>query len=117
MKIEYSKQDDYLLPNILPPQDSDDHPIGKYGRIRSRYLKNHRRVLYSNLLTSGKLHSHLCDIEEDAQSRMELLTRQMAQAQGITEQLKADNQMEWVGRMNNIRHAAKEVILKELIYQ
>lgn len=116
-EIQYTKQGNYLLPNLLPPQDASDFPLGKYGIMRREYLKNHRKVLYTNLLTSGKLNSHLHDVEKQAQNRMELLVRQMAKAQGITEQLKADNQMEWVGRMNNIRYAAEEIICRELIYQ
>ena len=115
-EIQYTKQGDYLLPNLLPPQD-DEGFLGKYGLMRRAYLKNHRKVLYTNLLTSGKLNSHLRDVEEQAQDRMELLVRQMAEAQNITEILKARDQMEWVGRMNNIRHAVEEIILAELIYE
>lgn len=116
-QMQYTRQGNHLLPNLLPPQDRDNRSIGKYGRMRCRYLKEHCRILYMNLLTSGKLYEHLAETEATAQNRMELLTRQMAQAQSITKQFKAENQMEWVGRMNNIRHAAEEVILKELIYQ
>lgn len=114
-EIQYTRQDDYLLPNLLPPQE-EMHPIGKYGRMRLSYLKEHRRILYTNLLTSGKLNGHLTEIEEAARNRMELLIRQMAETQNITEELKANNQMEWVGRMNNIRNAAEEVVRSELIY-
>lgn len=117
MEIQYIKQGDYLLPNLLPPQDSDGRPIGKYGRMRLSYLKNHQRVLYTNLLTTGKLHSHLREVDEQANTRMELLTRQMAEAQGVTEQLKAKNQLDWVGAMNNIRSSAEEVVLVEIVYQ
>lgn len=115
-EIQYTKQGDYYLPNLLPPQD-EVHPIGKCGLLRREYLKNHRKVLYTNLLTTGKLNSHLHDVEEQAQNRMELLVRQMAEAQNITEELKARDQMEWVGRMNNIHHAAEELVLTELVYQ
>lgn len=114
-KMQYTRQGDYFLPNLLSPQE-ETHPIGKYGRMRLRYLKEHRRILYTNLLTSGKLYKHLAEVEEAAQNRMELLTRQMAKAQGVTEQFKANHQMEWVGRMNNIRNAAEEIIREELIY-
>lgn len=116
-EITYTKQGDYYLPDLLPPQDTNDRPIGKYGLLRRSYLKEHRKAFYTTLLTSGKLNSHLRDVEKQAQSRMELLVRQMAAAQGITEELKARNQMEWVGRMNNIRHAAEEIVLKEFIYE
>ena len=76
-KIQYTRQGDYFLPKLLPPQE-ETRPIGKYGRMRLRYLKEHRRILYINLLTSGKLQEHLAEVEEAAQNRMELLTRQMA---------------------------------------
>lgn len=115
-EIQYTRHGDYFLPNLLPPQE-EMRPIGKYGRMRLRYLKEHRRILYTNLLTSGKLNGHLAEIEEAAQNRMELLVRQMAEMQNITEKLKASNQMEWVGRMNNIRNAAEEIIRSELIYE
>lgn len=114
-KIQYTRQGDYFLPNLLPPQE-ETCPIGKYGRMRLRYLKEYRRILYTNLLTSGKLQEHLAEVEEAAQNRMELLIRQMAKAQGITEELKANRQMEWVGRMNHICNAAEEIIREELIY-
>lgn len=84
--------------------------------MRKKYLKTHRSALYTNLLTAGKLHAHLREVEKTARKRMELLARQMADAQGIMESLKADHQMEWVGRMNAIRSAAEEMILEELIY-
>lgn len=115
-KIQYTKQGDHLIPNLLPPQE-ETRPTGKYGRMRLRYLKEHRRILYTNLLTSGKLNAHLAEIEGAAQNRMELLILQMAEVQNVTEELKASNQMEWVGRINNIRNAAEEVVRIELIYQ
>lgn len=114
-KIQYTKQGDHLIPNLLPPQGKSHH-IGKYGRMRLNYLKAHRRILYTNLLTSGKLNTHLAEIEETARTRMELLVRQMAETQNITEELKASNQMEWVGRMNNIQNAAEEIVRSKLIY-
>lgn len=112
--MQYTRQGDYFLPNILPPQE-ETCPIGKYG-IRLRYLKEHRRILYTNLLNSGKLQEYLVQVEEAAQNRMEFFTRQMAKAQGVTEEIKANHQMEWVGRINNICNAAEEIIRKELIY-
>lgn len=116
MEIQYIKQGDYLLPNLLPAQYSDGRPIGKYGRMRLSYLKNHQRVLYTNLLTTGKLHSHLREVDEQANTQMEMLIHQMAEAQDLTEQLKAENQIEWVGRMNNIRNAAEEAVLAGIVY-
>lgn len=115
-KMQYTRQGDYFLPNLLPPQE-ETRPIGKYGRMRLNHLKEHRRILYTNLLTSGKLNEHLAKVQEAAQNRMELLVRQMAEVQGVTEKLKASNQMEWIGRMNNIRNAAEEIVRSELIYR
>lgn len=114
-KIQYTRQGDYFLPNLLPPQEKP-RPIGKYGRMRLNYLKKHRLTLYTDLLIAKKLYEHLAEVEESAQNRMELLIRQMAKAQGVTEALKADNQMEWVGKMNNIRSAAEEIVRQESIY-
>lgn len=107
--IQYTRQGDYFLPAPLPPQDKSCC-IGKYRQMRLRYLKEHCRIFYTNLLTSGKLREHLDEVENAAQNRMELLTRQIAKAQGLTEEIKANHQMEWVCRMNNIRSAAEEII-------
>ena len=91
-------------------------PIGKYGRMRKRYLKEHRPVVYSQLIVSGKLFSHLSEIDSTCNDRMELLISQMAKAENVTESLKAENQMEWVARMNSIQNRAEDTILEELIY-
>lgn len=115
-EITYTMQGDYNLPNLLPPQEPEMQ-LGKYALLRRKFLKQHRRVLYTNLLTSGKLNTHLMEIEQTAVSRMEQLTAQMAQTEGVTEELKASDQMKWVGLMNNIRHSAEEVVLNELIYE
>ena len=111
----YTMQNGYRLPNLLPPQEPEMH-LGKYALLRRTYLKQHRRVTYTNLLTSGKLNQHLMEIEQTALSRMELLTSQMAKAENVTEELKASDPMKWIGLMNNIRHSAEEIILTELIY-
>lgn len=111
----YTKVGDYLLPN-LTIDESEQQPVGKYGRMRKRYLKEHRPVLYTNLLLAGELDQHLAEIDEACEDRMELLTRQTAKQEGVTETLKAANQMEWVRRMNNIRNRAEEIVLHELIY-
>ena len=108
-------EDGVLYPALLPPED-DAPTYGKYGRMRRTYLKEHRPALYTSLLLSGKLNAHLNEIDETAHARMELLTKQMAAAQGITEELKARDQMAWVGAMNNIRNAAEEIIGSELIF-
>jgi len=105
----------YYLPDLALPEEPA-HDIGRFGRMRRHYLQNHRLALFIDLLTSCKLNEHLYEINQTAQERMELLTTQMAQAQGVTEELKAHDQMGWVGRINNIRARAEEVIREELIY-
>lgn len=111
----YTRQGDYLLPDLsLVPQE--ERPIGVCGERRRKYLKEHRRVLYYSLLTSGKLQAHLADVEEQAQEMFERLTKQMAEKQGATEALKAADMMAWVGRMNNIRNATEEATYNEIIY-
>ena len=114
-EITYTRQGDYNLPNLLPPQE-EPVPHGKYALLRKKFLKEHRRVPYTNLLTSGKLNSHLAEVQQTAQRRMEEIVAQMAKAQGVTEELKASDQMKWVGLMNNIQNAAEETVLAELIY-
>ena len=113
--ITYTMQGDYRLPNLLPPQEQEIH-LGKYALMRRSFLQKHRRVMYTNLLTSGKLNTHLMEIQQTAMTRMEQITKQMAKVQGVTEDLKARDQMKWVDLMNNIRHSAEETILKELIH-
>ena len=111
----YTKVGDYLLTN-LTIDESEQQPIGKYGRMRKRYLKEHRPVLYTNLLLSGDLFQHLEEIEKTCEERMELLSQQMAKQEGVTEALKVADQMEWVRRMNSIRNRAEEIVLHELVY-
>ena len=114
MKITYSKCGDYYLPNLA--MSGDEPTYGRFGRMRLKYLKEHRRAAYINLKTSGQLTHHLNEIDHEANEMLRLLIEQMAQAQGITEQLKAENQIAWVGAMNNIRSAAEETVANELIY-
>ena len=111
----YTKVGDHLLPNLII-DETEQRYIGKYGRLRKRYLKEHRRALYTNLLLTGKLDQHLTEIDEACEDRMELIARQMAKREGVTEALKAADQMEWVRRMNNIQNRAEEIVLHELIY-
>ena len=111
----YMQVGDVLLPNLTIGED-EQQPIGKFGRMRKRYLKEQHPVLYSELLLSGKLYSHLQEIEEACEGRMELLTCQMARQEGVTEALKAADQMEWVRHMNSIRNRAEEIVLHELVY-
>ena len=115
MEVTYTMQGDYQLPNLLPPQE-EPVPLGKYARMRKRFLQEHRKITYTNLLTSGKLNNHLAEVQQTAQRRMEEIVAQMAKAQGVTEELKASNQMKWVQMMNNIQNAAEETVLAELIY-
>ena len=111
----YSQQGDYMLPNLALP-DTQEYVIGKYGHMRQRYLKKHRPILYTNLLTSCKLSEHLADIEEECSERMDSLVKAMAKQEGVTEALKAADQMAWVRRMNNIRDRAEEIVLNEIVY-
>ena len=111
----YIRQGDYLIHGLTLPEEEEQRFIGVWGQRHLRYLKEYRRGIYLNLLTSGRLNDYLADIEEQAQERFERVVEQMKQAQGITEQLKAENQMEWVARMNNIQACAREIVEKEII--
>ena len=111
----YTQKNGYLYPNITMP-DEDKTPIGKYGRMRKRYLEEHRPVIYNQLFVSGKLFSHLREIDRCCRERMEWIIAQMAKKEGITEKLKAANQMEWIRRMNGVLNRAEEIVLNELIY-
>ncbi|MGI6128291.1 MAG: TnpV protein [Planifilum sp.] len=110
----YVRQGDYYLPCLSLPEE-EQKPVGIWGQRHLRYLKQHRKILYTNLLTSGKLNSYLADIDRQAEEMFSRLVKQMAECEGVTEQLKAENQLEWVGKMNNIRSRAVEIIDVELI--
>ena len=112
----YVRQGDYNLPCLSLPTEKENKPLGVWGQRHLRYLKQHRKVFYTNLLTSGKLNSYLADINEQAEDMFLRLVEQMVNREGITEQLKEDHQMEWVGRMNNIRSRAAEIVDANLIY-
>ena len=114
-ELTYTVQGDYRLPNLLPPQEPEV-TLGKYGLLRRKYLQQHRRVTYTNLLTSGRLTADLMEIEQTARSRIEQLIVQMAKSEGVTEELKATDQMKWVGLMNSVRQAAEEIVLSELVF-
>ena len=111
----YELQGDYYIPCLILPAEKEQ-PIGLWGQRHLRYLKEYHRNTYTTLLTSGRLNTYLADIDKQAQERMERLTEQMKRAQGVTEQLKAENALEWVQRINNIRACAKEIIEKEIIF-
>lgn len=113
--ITYTQQGDYLLPDLKLP-DQPKVKIGIWGKRHLRYLKNHRSIIYTNLLTSCKLTAYLADIDKQAENMFFRLVKQFADKEGVTEKLKADNQMQWVLRMNNIRNRATEIVNKELIY-
>ena len=114
MEITYSKYGEYYLPDLLVSWEGPTY--GRFGRMRLKYLKAHRRVTYINLKTSGQLTHHLNEIDREANEMLRLLIEQMAQAQGITEQLKTEDQITWVGAMNNIRSAAEEVISRNIVH-
>ena len=111
----YTLQGDYRLPNLTLPAE-EERPIGVWGQRRLRYLKQHHKVLYYNLLTSGKLHSHLADIEEEAQSIFSRLVKEYAEKEGVTKQLKKENPIEWIRRMNNIKMRVREMVNSEVIF-
>lgn len=111
----YTQVGDYLLPNLELPEE-EQQPIGVWGQRHRHYLKEHRRATYTTLLTSGKLNSYLADIDRQAEELFSRLVKQIAEAEGVTEQLKANNQMKWVGRMNNTRDRAMEIVNTEIIY-
>ena len=112
--IDYILVGDYYIPDLKLPEE--DRPIGRYGRLHREYLKQEHPARYSSLILTGKLWTYLADLNEQAEERLNLIIEQMKAAEGVTEELKARNQLEWVGRMNNIRNRAEEIINSELIY-
>ena len=112
----YIRQGDYFIPCLTLPEE-EQRFIGVWGQRHKCYLKEHKRAFYIILLTSGRLNSYLADIEEQAQERFERIVEQMKQVQGITEQLKADDTLKWIGRMSNIQTCAREIVDNEMIYQ
>lgn len=112
----YTQQGDCYLPNLVLPTEKETRPIGVWGQRHLRYLKECHRITYANLLTSGKLNSYLVDIDERAENMFLRLVKQMAEHKGVTERLKAENQMEWVGQINNIRICATEIVNQVIIF-
>ncbi|MEZ3493459.1 TnpV protein [Lachnospiraceae bacterium WCA-9-b2] len=112
--IDYILAGDYYIPDLKLPEEN--RPIGRYGRLHREYLKQEHPARYSSLILTGKLWTYLADLNEQAEKRRDLIIEQMKAAEGVTEELKARNQLEWVGRMNNIRNRAEEIINSELIY-
>ena len=112
--IDYILAGDYYIPDLKLPEEN--RPIGRYGRLHREYLKQEHPARYSSLILTGKLWTYLADLNEQAEERLDLIMEQMKAAEGVTEELKVQNQLEWVGRMNNIRNRAEEIINSELIY-
>ncbi len=115
MNITYEKCGDYLIPNLIPDPEPEGE-LRKFGLMRKSYLENHRRGIYSGLLLSGELKKHLLMVQEQAEERFDLLVEQMTKLEGVTEQLKAQDQMLWVRRTNNIRARAEEIVREEIIF-
>ena len=115
MEVTYRMQNGYQVPNLMMPSVPEVH-LGKYAELRRQYLMQHRRVLYTNLKTSGQLAAHLAEIEETAQRMVTQAMAQMAKAEGVTEELKATDPLHWTGLMNNLKHSAEELVLNDLIY-
>ena len=114
--ISYRRVGDYNIPNLALPPEEANITLGKWGMLHKAYLHKYKKVLFTTLLTQGKLYQHCGEIENQAQQMFDVLVKQMKDAEGVTEQLKADNQMEWIGRINNIRQRATEVVNEEIVY-
>ena len=114
MELTYHRKGDYLFPNLTIQEEP--MTIGKYGMLRRTYLKENKKNWYQSMMLTGKLNSHLAEIQQTAQRRMEQMVAQMAKENGVTEELKEHDQMKWVGLMNNLQNTAEEVVLAELIY-
>lgn len=113
MTITYTQVGDYLLPNLIPPESPK---VGRWGMLRHSYLRNHRKGLYTGMLMKGTLNAHLEEVDRQADEMEQRLVSQLAQQENVTEQLKAEHQLEWVSRMNNIQNRADEIVLHDLIY-
>ncbi|MEE1137581.1 MAG: TnpV protein [Acutalibacteraceae bacterium] len=114
--IQYRQVGDYLIPNLILPPEEASVTLGKWGMLHKNYLLNHKKVLFSTLLTQGKLYQHCAEVETQAQDMFNSLVEQLKATEGVTEQLKEESQLEWVCRMSNIESRVKEIICKELIY-
>lgn len=114
--LDYTLVNDYYLPNLTAAAPAEQHPIGRWGRLHKNYLKEQHPIRYNQLVLSGELGGYLAKLDEQAEEQLALIVQQMQEAEGVTEALKADNQMEWVQRMNNIRNRAEEIVKTELIF-
>lgn len=115
-KIEYVRIGDYYIPNLTLPKSRRTGNIGKYGRLKLSYMKKYNIPEYTEMLLNNELNSYLLDVEDECKNKIEILIKQMAKKENITEELKANNQLEWVGKMNSIKQSAEEIVLNELIY-
>ena len=115
--IEYNLVNDYYIPNIVMPKPRRTGNVGKYGRMRARYLRENKKVEYSIMLINNELTSHLLDIDDICRERIDMLVKQMAEKENINEELKANNQIKWVQMMNNIKNRVEEIVINEIIYQ
>lgn len=114
--LDYTLVNDHYLPNLTVAAPAEQHPTGQWGRLHKKYLEEHRPVRYNQLVLSGKLGSYLVALDKQVDEQLSLIIRQMQDAEGVTQALKAENQLEWVRRMNSIRNRAEEIIQKELIF-
>ena len=114
--ISYTLHGDYYLPDFILPPENDNRPIGMWGRMHKQYLMEHRKALFTHLAMGNELHTYLADIDEQAFEMFDRIVKDMKKSEGVTEQLKAENQMAWVGAMENIRNRAMEIVKNELIY-
>ena len=115
-KIEYIRVGDYYIPNLTLPKPRRTGNIGKYGRLKLNHMKRHNITEYTERLLNNELNSYLLDVEDECKNKIEILIKQMAEKENVTEELKANNQLEWVGKMNSIKQSAEEIVLNELIY-
>ena len=115
-EITYHKEGDYLIPDLIMENSCKDYNIGKYGRLRLNYIKNYKRGLYTELMINGTLSKHLADIDNTANERIDLIIKQLADAENVNEDLKEHDQLAWVQTMNNIKNRAEEIVYNEIIY-
>lgn len=116
MKIEYNRQGEHYYPNLVPPENLKNFELGRFGRMRLKFLKEQKKAEYIILFMNNKLREHLLEIDKTANDRFEFLMKQLAKKENITEELKATNQLEWVGKMNNLKNSIEEIILERYIY-
>ena len=115
--LDYTLVNDHYLPNLTVAAPTEQHPTGRWGRLHKRYLKEHHPIRYNQLLLSGELGSYLAKLDKQAEEQLALIIRQMQEAEGVDEALKAADQLEWVRRMNNIRNRAEEIVYNEIVYK